>query len=272
MKVISYSIFGAKERTRENAWLFYTYLRGIVFNTWMNRLVYPDFITHIEMDSDTFSEFDHIFYTLQKQCGITFTINEINPLCKAMLWRLRPIFNEETEYLFCRDSDAITTYREAQCVKEFIDSGYIVHSITDAPAHTLPIMGGMCGFYARTVRDMYGSWDNLLEGFDCDLSQRGSDQSLLMKLIYPLFKGQMFGHYLDGYKGGGEGKIEKRVPDIMLPNVSHKLWESDLCVRHIGAAGVVEMETIRFFQRFAPELLEFGGKDVYYPKTFNWVN
>lgn len=271
-KIISYAIFGAKERTPENAWIFYTYMRGIFFNALMNRIIYPDFITHIETDSSTFSEYDNIFYTLQAQFGATFSVNEKSELCRSMLWRLKPIFFEDAVHVLCRDADSITTYREAQCVQEFMDSKLSVHGITDDPAHGIPLMGGMCGFNAQSIRDRYGSWEELMERSNGKLSDHGTDQDFLLKEIYPEFKHKMFGHFLKGYKGNGEARIENRVPEIPLPLVQEKFWTSNLTCRHIGSPGVVEMETIRFFKANAAKLFEFGGKIPYYPKIFTWWN
>ena len=83
----------------------------------------------------------------------------------------------------------------------------------------------------------------------------------------------MLVHLLQGNFFNGESEVKRSINErAALENVDRKYYESNFCIKFIGAAGCVELETIRFFKRFCPELLECGGKDVYYPKIFNWVN
>ncbi|HUM52979.1 MAG TPA: hypothetical protein PK431_14240 [Chitinophagales bacterium] len=273
-KVISYAIFGEKERTPENSFEFFTYMRGIFFNVLMNRLIFPAFTTHIETDVHTFSAYDHIFRWLQESMGCTLSINEQRPLCLSMLWRMKPVFDTENEYVFCRDSDALTTYREAQAVQEFLHSGLVLHNIADNPSHTSSIMGGLCGFKCEPIREKYGTWENLLEQCpDIDFSFKGSDQNLLNRTIYPEFKNQMFIHLLSSGNSNGEKKVSHYLDETQeLEGVPQRLYESNFCIKFIGAAGCVEMETIRFLKRHLSLEMECGGKDRYYPKIFNWIN
>src|SRR5688572_9876366 len=158
MKLISYSIFG----NHCPKWIFNTLMRGVYFNTVMNKLVFPDWETHIETDSLTFSSYDHFFSMLEHKYGITFSVNAEENLCTSMLWRMKPIFESEAEYVLCRDADALTSYREAGAVKKFIESGKILHGMADNPAHSIPLMGGMCGFKCEPLREKYGSWQQMI--------------------------------------------------------------------------------------------------------------
>lgn len=223
MKIISYSLFGS--RTTE-PWLFNFYLRGFVWNVKMNKLIYPGWQTHVEIDTDTFSDYDHIFYGLKQHYGISYNVNIQEPLCKSMLWRLKPVFWENSEVVLCRDADAITTAREKSLVDRWDRKGLM--GINDDDAHTLPLMGGMIGIECQVLRDTYGSWERLM----CeagDLSNHGLDQTFLMKELYMSYHVSV----MDGED------IDRRAP----------YWTSDLTCRHIGSAGVVEMETIRFFKQ-----------------------
>lgn len=193
----------------------------------MNRLIYPGWQTHVEVDSGTFSDYDNIFTELQKHYGISYNINAEEPLCKSMLWRLKPVFWENSEVVLCRDADAITTYRESMAVIDWFESMTVIHGINDNPAHALPIMGGMCGFICEPIRKAFGIWDNFVG--ERDYSVHGSDQ-----------------HTLNGYRN----EFTLHVSDMSKRPTSPKddpLWTSDLTCRHIGSAGVVDMETIRFF-------------------------
>jgi len=267
MKVISYAIFGARQKTAENAFEFYTYMRGLYFNTVMNSLIYPEWRTHIEIDSGTFSEYDNFFNFLRDEYNASYRVNPSEPLCKAMLWRMKPVFDEDVDYVLCRDTDALTTYREAQAVQEFVDSGLPVHGITDNPSHTVPLMGGMIGFKAKDIVERYRNWDRLVSKYD--LEQRGSDQVLLAREVYPEFRKRMFAHYIKGMQPNGEAVVKTSIENKPLRGVDPSLYESNFCITFIGAAGCVEFETIRFFKRRGAmeNIKEISKK---YPLIFNW--
>ncbi len=104
--------------------------------------------------------------------------------------------------------------------------------IQDNPAHTIPLMGGMCGFHSEMFKvhfPEWPSWDKMVDGFR--FNRHGADQDFLTQKIY------------------------KKIPNIVqvvTPNASNhknKYWESDLTCRHVGSAGVVDFELLRFFQR-----------------------
>lgn len=271
MNVLSFSIFGSRQYTKENKWLFWTYLRGLVWNVKMARLIYPDFLVHVEIESAVFSDYDNIFYGLKDHYGISFTINETVPLCKAMLWRMKSCFWDTSDYVFTRDADAILTMRERKCVQEFLNSGMSVHAMTDNPAHGVGLMGGMGGYNAKLIREKYGSWDNLLSKSPVHIDSHGTDQVLLNAVVFMDFKGRVVAHYLNGEKGTWvDAKVYNNVPDIQIPSVNPPLWESDLTCRHIGSPGVVEMEVRRFFQRHDKEIPEFEEICKRYPAVFPW--
>lgn len=252
MKIISYALFGS--RTTE-PWLFNFYLRGFVWNVKMNKLIYPGWQTHVEIDADTFSDYDHIFYGLKQHYGISYNVNIQEPLCKSMLWRLKPVFWDNSEVVLCRDADAITTYRETLAVKYWLeDSGYKILGLNDNPAHRLPLMGGMIGVVSEFIRTSYISWDNFMSGSG-DLSNHGSDQDYVMRSLYARFKDEVT-------------TLDTNQIDIFY-NKKSSYWTSDLTCRHIGSAGVVEMETIRFFKQHDGNspFIEIEKK---YPQIFYW--
>lgn len=242
MKVISYSIFKADCQPFE----FMAYLRGLYFNARMNRLIYPGWDTIVAVQELVYLEYTEF---LQRLPVSAIHINAAGPICKSMLWRMTPIFQESVTHVICRDADAITTYKEAQAVQQWVDSGLGFHGMTDNPAHGLPMMGGMVGFKVDQFKMEFPQWtsfEQMIKGFD--LSQRGSDQDFMMKKIYPFAKPNMVGHFFEGCRENV--KITHHAVSNQIPGVDPRLWESNLTCRHIGSAGVVEMETLRFFKRF----------------------
>lgn len=228
------------------------YLRGLYFNARMNRLIYPDWQTHITVDGDTWLMFKPYFEALVKLFDVKIRTRNAAPLCEAMLWRMLPLFDGEYTHVLCRDADSITTYREAQAVNEWELSQMGFHGITDNPAHTQPMMGGMVGFDSFQFKESFYAWDSFEEMIkDCKLSERGSDQVFMREKIYPFVRHKMMAHYFSGLAKSDEAIVRTDV-SMPVPNISPRLWESNLTCRHIGSAGVVEMELLRFFQRFDP--------------------
>lgn len=260
MKVISYSIFGDPD-----SFEFPFYLRGLYFNARMNRLIYPGWETWITAEESIYKQYKSFFL---KGPFRRITVFDDAPLCESMLWRMYPLYDREVTHVICRDADAITTYKEAQAVQEWVDSGLGFHGITDNPAHSLPMMGGMVGFKVDHFKAEFPQWtsfEQMIKGHD--LSKRGSDQDFMMKKIYPFAKPDMMGHFFEGCKE--KVKITKYTAGNQIPGVDPKLWESNLTCRHIGSPGVVDFETLRFFHRF--DKTDYSEFERQFPEIFYWA-
>lgn len=271
MKVISYSIF-----QKCPDWEFKFYLRGLYFNVRMNRLIYPGWRTFITYDYNLPKRCVDFIWAVAVKFNCILVARSTDSVCEAMLWRMIPVLHSldmkdgtaDATHVICRDADALTTYREAQAVQEWVDSGLGFHSISDNQAHSLPMMGGMVGFKVDHFKATFPHWDSfekMISGQD--LSKRGSDQDFMMKHIYPKAKGNMVGHF---FKGCREVvKITRQTAESQIPGVSSKLWESNLCPAFIGAAGVNEMETLRFFKRFDKN--DYSEFEKQFPQICHWV-
>ncbi len=252
MKVISYSLFNAND-----GFEFKAMLRGFYWNYRMNSLIYPDFTTVLNVDQITSDKYKKMLMVdMPVGGGFKLVVNEKTaPLCEAMLWRIKPIFDRDVTHVICRDADALTTYREAQAVHVWTQTNYPIHAILDNPAHH-GLMGGMIGLTKEAIKE-YKTFDEFVGGYD--LSKRGSDQDLL-NLRLSKRKPILWNKGTDVYKP---------LEDTQLPGVDPKLWESNLTCRHIGSAGVVEMETIRFFKRFDNNK-RWDDFEKKYPEIFYW--
>ena len=255
MKAVSYSLF---RHPAAAPFVWRAYVRGLYFNVRMNRLLYPGWVTAVFLDDDTATRYGELFAAV----GAHVTAAGASPaLCEGMLWRMIPIFEPAGRYshVLCRDADAITTYREACAVTEWLGSGKTVHALHDDPMHTIPLMGGMSGFDCQKLRAATGfsSWREMITTFG-DLSQPFSDQTALNAHVYPRIQHDMLTHDLTG----------GRTVDARAEGVDPRLWESNLTCRHIGSAGIVELETIRFFKRFDPQ--SHDDLEKRYPEIFYW--
>lgn len=251
-KLISYSLFNAPCEEFERR----AYIRGFYWNARLNNLIYPDWRTHLEVSTDVYKEYESLFEWLVSNNNLSLHVNPHPtgvPLCEGMIWRMKPIWKEDISHVLCRDADAITTYREAQRIQVWLESGFAVSALLDNPAHG-GLMGGMVGFDTAQFKAMTGfhSFQDMISGKD--LSERGSDQHLLNSLI-PKLQGIAY--------------LSKDQP-IKLPQVDDKLWESNLVCRHIGSAGVVEMELLRFFMRHDAYNWKFQPIEKEFPKLFPW--
>lgn len=224
----------------------------------MARLIYPEFRVHLTIETEIYHEFRTVFEWLMVNNNLKLNqITEPNvQLCKAMLWRMQPCFEQGVTHVLCRDADALISYREAQRVQQWLESGKGVHCIHDNAAHS-GLMGGMVSFDCAKLKAATGwnTWEQMIG--EVDLSQRGSDQHLLNQRILPHISSEMHIH--------GSTETFPR-----LPNVDAKYWESNLCSFFIGSAGVNEMETIRFFLRLDEYDWQTSEIMAQYPKLFYW--
>lgn len=252
-KLICYSLFNNadKEVFEKRA-----YVRGFYFNCRMNNLIYPDWRTHLEVDRFTYNEYKNLFYWLVSNNNLSLNINEETPLlCEGMLWRMKPIFTIDVNFILCRDSDALTTYREALYIQRWIESNIPFHAINDNPAHS-GLMGGMIGFDCARFKALTGfnHFSELIAGQK--LATHGSDQNYLNRL--PIASNCLL-HNGNGIELFGG-----------LPQVDPALWESNLCISFIGAAGFNELETLRFLKRFDAYCWKYQPIEKEFPQLFSW--
>jgi len=114
-------------------------------------------------------------------------VDRDDPLCKAMLWRLLPLFDDDVDYVFCREMDAVPRIKEREACEDFIKTGFALHSINDNKAH-IGMMGGLCGFQVKGFREHipYETWDDMIIDApdDLDWSKHLADQSFLNARIW----------------------------------------------------------------------------------------
>lgn len=253
-KLICYSLFSAPCEPFERA----AYMRGFYFNARMNNLIYPDWRTHLEVDRITYDEYKGLFDWLVTYNNLSLHVNETTPpLCTGMLWRMKPLFTIDVSHILCRDSDALTNYREAQAVQVWIENDFGIHCIHDNPAHG-GLMGGMVGFDTSKVKAAceWNSWEEMIS--DKDFALHGSDQNFLNNTVLP--------------KADSIGLLVHKTPEIniLLPQVDSKFWESNLCSSFIGSAGFNELETLRFFKRMDEYSWKYKPIEKQYPQLFYW--
>lgn len=72
----------------------------------------------------------------------------------GMFWRFEPADEDDVEVFISRDCDSRLSHREADVVREWMDSPYLIHAMRDHPEHSVPILGGMWGAKRHAIPDM----------------------------------------------------------------------------------------------------------------------
>ena len=109
-------------------------------------------------------------------------------LCKAMLWRMKPVFEPGNPVVICRDVDSVPMPRDRMAVEEWTDSGKAVHCIHDAAPHS-GVMGGTTSVLSYVFRQLIGvqSWEEFValapDTPHFDWAKQGTDQHLLNWLL-----------------------------------------------------------------------------------------
>ena len=113
-------------------------------------------------------------------------------LCRAMLWRIQPVLDEEVEWVVCRDVDSLPMERDYGMVEEARESGAKLHAILDSESHCGPLMGGMIAMHAPTVREK--CFEVLAPSDGINYNRHGADQIHLNKLLWPAMRTEAFIH------------------------------------------------------------------------------
>lgn len=293
MKAITYSLFGYDRETPAACFDFNSYLRGLMINLRFNRLIFPEWQTVLEIDHASYNAFETLFKQLEdKNILIIERHGNGAKLCEAMLWRMKPVFERSKDgnmaysHVLCRDLDAIATYREAQAVSVWEAHDKAVHAITDSISHDVPMLGGMIGFVTRhfTAKTNLQSFAEMMSICKIDLSAKGSDQTFLNSVIYPMVaeKGHdsITQHYFNGYGRTflsdwhtcSCAPIKGHSPDC--PNNVHVplpdyLKETNEMCGHIGCAGPYMPKVEKFIHTYKEKFsdlirIEKDFKDIFY--------
>jgi hypothetical protein len=284
---VSYALFGWNKVTPQNCFAWETYLRGFFINVRVNRVLYPEWTTALHIDESSYnSPYKPIIDWLLDNTDTQLTVcaND-QPLCLAMLWRLKAVFqyvHPEWKYerVICRDTDSVGTYREAQAVQQWITENKAVHCITDSVSHNIPLMGGMIGMMAGPVNErlklstngLEHTWDRLVQlGKGIDFHKKGADQDFLMRELWPKVQDSVTEHYCLGMRHNipeADGR-HYSIPDIEIDvDPVHKFLNT--CCGHIGSSGYYEPPMLKWLNTLDPFRDEYKEIEKQFPQIFFW--
>ncbi len=287
-KGISYSLFGYDRVTPENCFEFETYLRGLWVNLRINRVLYPEWVTVINIDhaSVDAEPYTKLHDWISDNMKVEYIIRPDNvPLTRAMLWRAETAFtyvhpNWKYSHVLCRDTDSIGTYREAQAVAEWVKEDRAIHAITDSISHNIPLMGGMIGIRPNYINDRLHVTDKMELMFskllamapDINYNRKGADQDFLNRVIYPKVQDSLTSHFVLGMRqvvpeGGG---MHYSIPDIELFGVDQEHKFLNTCAGHIGASGYYEPPMLKWLNTIDPYKDSYVSIQKQFPRLMFW--
>lgn len=174
-KVVAYALYG-------NRLFYWQYLKSLVR---AHHTLFPGWELRLYMDSTISAARSHYVTRLAQEGLINLKYAEENKgKCRSMLWRMKPVWEDDVEYVLCRDIDSLPTIVEARMVKQFVDSKTALHVFNENESHTATVMGGMCGFHAPQYKHITGfkDWNEFISsrpGLDLAAEMGGPDQTLL---------------------------------------------------------------------------------------------
>ena len=298
-KAIIYSLFGYNKPKHPNCFTFDSYLAGLMLSIRINRLVFPGWVNVLETDKSTYAAYGEFFMALEANGSLRIERNADGAkLCEAMLWRMKPSFwtdqygKWEFSHVLCRDLDSLHTYREAQAVQMWIDHDKAMHAITDSISHDVALLGGMIGIRPDhfTSKVNIRSWGELMARCTIDLSNKGSDQTFLNSVIYPLVaqKGNdsITQHY---FKGHGKtwladyhtcscwkedhfyGHNKGCSLDITINGVSEDMKETNEISWHMGMSGWNQPQTLALIEKHKDKFADLYEIEKRHKDIFYWV-
>lgn len=166
---------------------------------------------------------------------------------RAMLWRMKPIWEKNVDYVICRDMDSLPMVRDRRMVEVFMATNCIAHTEADHAEHTAPFMGGMCGFHAPRFRSItyFDSWDQFIVAGYNDLAAPtgGADQIHLYEVLWPRLERLTCHHRVRATTGAPmrSPHIYYHIDDLPLLDVSETIQaEADTLSEYVGYRAFTE--------------------------------
>ncbi|XP_065673471.1 uncharacterized protein LOC136090612 [Hydra vulgaris] len=149
VNVLSYSLFG-------NTWDRYAQNVELVAKEAANNSLYKNWIVRIYHDKYTITPIIVARLTERYQNLEFFNVSNFDDLesINGMVWRFLVIADLTVDVACIRDLDSKLLERESEAVKVWLESGKLVHSMKDNPAHSIPMLGGMWCYRNELNRDL----------------------------------------------------------------------------------------------------------------------
>jgi len=164
------------------------YYQGLLENVQIIQKEFPtwDIIVYVSPEAEWFVK--HTCpNVIIRNTGVNNSVN--------MVYRFLPIFDDEYDVKFFRDTDSRIHQRDIWCIDHFLKSNYNIQTIRDHAWHEYRIMGGLWGckkidmpFSKQVITDYIENHNHEGYGVDC---------RFLTDYIYPAFKDSLIVYSYD---------------------------------------------------------------------------
>lgn len=187
MKIISFSIWGDNDK----------YLNGAKANIGLAKKHYPGWVVRFYHQADM----PEAVLAPLREDGVELVPKGFykDPWF-GLYWRFCPMYDSpQIERFVVRDTDSPLSARDADAVKQWIDSGKPFHIMRDNPAHNIEILGGMWG----SVPGLIPNFERALKGWIATVGgdksnpvgrYHGTDQEFLKACVWPAVKDNHIAH------------------------------------------------------------------------------
>ena len=163
------------------------YWLGALQNIELVDKFYPGFISRFYIDKSSRTELIESI----KEKNVEVVLVDSKDSFHGMFWRFFASEELDVNIFLSRDCDSRISEREAESVKEWLNSDKDFHIMRDHPYHTVPILGGMWGCRNGLMRKielsrLINEWTNF--------ERKGVDQDFLANRVYPLIYKTAFEH------------------------------------------------------------------------------
>lgn len=252
-KILSYSLFQLNSNDTRALGLYHRSTPAVIRAA---LVLAPKWEIMIHHDDATLQHsYGHVLRAAAEKGLIQLRRMESTSLCKAMLWRLRPIwFEENVDIVACRDMDSIFMGRDRLCLEAFASSDSWAHCIADNVAHSATLMGGMSAYRARKLRELFPiNWERFTsqgDFSDDEWKHHGTDQDFLARVVWSKVAEHTLVHRI-------WDKATSELPTAQIPDVdADVLVGADTLTPYIGAAGFDVERAMLFYDKLpATQLL-----------------
>lgn len=163
------------------------YWLGALRNIELVDKFYPGFISRFYIDKSSRTDLVESI----KEKNVEVVLVDSKDSFHGMFWRFSASEESDVDIFLSRDCDSRISEREAEAVKEWLNSDKDFHIMRDHPYHTVPILGGMWGCRNGLMRKielikLINNWTNF--------ERKGVDQDFLANQVYPLIYKTAFEH------------------------------------------------------------------------------
>jgi hypothetical protein len=172
------------------------YYLGLKENIEIINEKFPDFLTFVWLGNNVDKEKLKEVVSTINLSNVRFLEVNIDD-CKLTVFRFLSIDITGVEVVFSRDTDSRINERDEWCIRKFIESPQLIHTIRDHKGHFDKMMGGLSGIKKQFITEHFGSSLKLqVDNYLASLTQPfyTYDQHFLNVLIYSKHKDLLLLH------------------------------------------------------------------------------